>query len=287
MKVEALKTREWVLAILLIMCSEAFIFYISEVNQRSVNAANYVTIAATLLSIVLAVLAIILSVVTTFSDKETSNSLRQSVETIGTKISILDHISTRIESISSQSEETNKYLVDLRNNNIAFSQFSAEQAPSGNSTATHQQNKDYTDIQSFLSSTTVGATVACGAIIVASDLQKLDRSTIVTNILEQVDSYKQQEGSVFYNLIAYTAQPVFLMLIYLGIFVNNGSGIQIPENFRPAILKKLKQIAQDATHASVSQSITYLIGLIESNQSAPSTTSEILFPVAPNDEPAK
>lgn len=250
-----LKTREWILVIALIVCVEAFIAYVSEMHQRSVSALNYVTFAATIVSIVLAVIAIILSVVTTYADKNTSISLRDSVDSLGNKLAVLDQISEKVEGLRDDSKETR-----LRLDSIEKSQqraYGKEVDANDQGAAPKAAKFGLDDLLTNSSSSTI---YVCACLYIAHRHRPLKSTDSIPPVLEGDSSMKHFEGKTLGEVLKYYAQPLFYLLMWLDILTRDGDGTVIfPNDFKDIVTRRLKPFLDDENYNAIQDDARYLL----------------------------
>jgi len=127
-----MKTREWILIILLLSIVQAFIWYVSFVNSSNISALGYVSFAGTIISIILAVVAIIYNFTESVGQKNKSDLISIQIEKLRDVVSNIDLKSDSLDIISEISSElstfkdsfdkriceTNERILSLQDNGI-------------------------------------------------------------------------------------------------------------------------------------------------------------------------
>lgn len=127
-----MKTREWILLIVVVVLSQALLHYLSTEVMTSSEVINYISFSGTIVSIILAVLAIIYSFYQSYSQQMSSSSISYEIKKLSevsnglaestTKIALsVDEIPHAVERINTLPELVDgiigKYSSDMLDNN--------------------------------------------------------------------------------------------------------------------------------------------------------------------------
>lgn len=104
-----MKTREWILLILLLSVVQAFIWFLSHTYSGSNNALGYVSFAGTIISIILAVVAIIYNFTESVGQKNKSDLISIQIEKLRDVVANIDIKSDSLNVISEISQELSTF----------------------------------------------------------------------------------------------------------------------------------------------------------------------------------